>query len=338
MKSRRASVELIYEGKNITNDIAPDLKSFTFNDNASGAADDAAIELKDDLGKWISGWAPSKGDIIMPTIITENWNYEGDSQRFYCGRFVIDEPSYSGRPRVLSLGAVSAPADSKFMTVEHSRTWQKASVKKIAQSIAANADLALYFNSSFNPVIPFVEQSKEADAAFLANLCQQNGLAIKIYNQEIVIFNEMEYEAKSAVPALTICESDLIQWSAKTTFTNTGYDGCKISYTNPKSHTTFTYTFKPSGKAGSKIYQINETAGSLAEAELYARCRLRELNKKEFTLSLELPGNLELVPTQVVTIEDLGIFNGNYYIDKVSHKISGGFTTGLELHKCLVGY
>ncbi len=336
MKSRRVSIKLIYEGKDITDDIAPDLKSFTYNDNASSSADDVTIELKDDLGKWISSWAPSKGDIIIPTIITENWKYEGDSQSLYCGKFIIDEPSYSGRPRILSLGAISAPVDTQFMTVKHSQTWQKASVKKIAQNIADNANLALYFNSSSDPVIPFVEQSKEADAPFLTELCQRNGLAIKIYNQRIVIFNEMEYEVKSPVP--TIAESDLIQWSAKTTLTDTAYDGCKIVYTDPKSHTTFTYTFKPTDKSGSKVYLINETVGSLAEAEQYAKCKLRELNKKEYTLNLELPGNLELYPTQVVTIKDLGIFNGDYYIDKVSHKIGGGFTTSLELHKCLVGY
>lgn len=336
MKTRRASIKLIYEGKNITKEIAPDLKSFTYNDNASGSADDVAIQLKDDLGKWISGWFPSKGDIIIPTIITENWDYEGDSQTLYCGKFIIDEPSYSGRPRILSLGAISAPADTNFMTVKHSQTWQKASIQKIAQTIADNINLDLYFNSSTNPVIPFVEQSKEADAAFLTNLCQKNGLAIKIYNQRIVIFNEMDYEAESPVTA--IGEADMIQWSAKTTLSDTAYDGCKIAYTDPKSQTTFNNTFKPSGKTGAKIYQINEAAGSLAEAERYAKCKLRELNKKEYELSLELPGTLKLFPANVVAIADLGIFNGNYYIDKVSHKVGGGFTTSLELHRCLEGY
>ncbi len=338
MKSRRASIQLLYEGKNITADITPDLQSFTFTDNASGSSDDISIELKDDTGKWISSWAPSKGDIVIPTIKTENWNFDGDSQSFDCGRFVIDEPSYRGRPRILSLGAVSAPVDTPFMTVERSHTWQKASVARIAQTIADNAKLTLDFQGSSNPVIPFVEQSKEPDASFLTNLCQKNGLAIKIYNQKIVIFQEMKYEAQTPGPLATIGEADMMQWSAKTTFTDTGYDGCKIAYTNPKANKTLNHTFIPSGKTGDKIYQMNETANDLAEAERYARCKLRELNKKEYSLSLEIPGNLGFLPTQVVNVQDLGIFNGKYYIDKVSHKIGGGFTTSLELHKCLVGY
>jgi phage protein D len=69
MDTRRAYVEIIYEGKNITDNIAPDLKNFSYNDNASGTADDITIELKDNLGKWIEGWAPTKGDIINATII-----------------------------------------------------------------------------------------------------------------------------------------------------------------------------------------------------------------------------------------------------------------------------
>lgn len=343
MNSRRVRIELTYEGKNITDDISRDLQSFTFNDNASGTSDDIAIELKDDQGKWISSWAPSKGDIIQPVITTENWNYEGETQRLSCGTFVIDEPSYSGRPRLLSLGAVSAPSYAGFMDATKSHTWRQATVQSIAQTIIQSykdKDKSIEFNLKFtsknNPVLDFVEQSEQTDAAFLFDLCQKNGLAMKLYDKEIVIFSEAEYEAGEA--ERTLMESDLISWSAKTSFTETGFDRCKIVYTVPNSKTTLSYTFKPSSRKGSKIYQMNETVNNLAEAERYAKCKLRELNKKEYTLSLEVPGNLDLFPSNVVTIEDLGIFNGNYYIDKVSHKISGGFTTSMELHKCLDGY
>jgi uncharacterized protein len=343
MNSRRASIILMYEGKNITDDIAADLQSFTFNDNASGSSDDIAIELKDDKGKWISDWAPAKGDIIEPFIFTENWNYEGENQSLYCGTFVIDEPSYSGRPRMLSLGAVSVPSFAGFMDATHNHTWQNATVKSIADTIIQaylkidnTIDFGLDFATKTNPVIPFAQQSEQTDAAFLFDLCQKNGLAMKLYNQEINIFSEKEYEAYD--PATFFTESDLISWSAKTSFTDTGFDGCKLVYTLPNSKTTFSYTFQPPSKTGNKIYQMNETVYNLAEAERYAQCKLRELNKKEYSLSLEVPGNLDLFPTNVVSIEDLGVFNGNYYVDKVSHKISGGFTTSLELHKCLVGY
>ncbi|HBF38010.1 MAG TPA: hypothetical protein DDW50_11880, partial [Firmicutes bacterium] len=305
MNSRRASIILIYEGKNITDDIAADLQSFTYNDNASGTSDDITIELKDDQGKWISSWAPAKGDIIKPILFTENWNFEGEYQSLECGTYIVDEPSYSGRPRVLNIGAVSVPSFAGFMDVTHNHTWQNATVQSIIvpiiKSYTKNDDknnvedenkieFKTVFQTQINPVICFVHQSEQTDAAFLFDLCQKNGLAMKLYNQKINIFSEKEYETHN--PSITLTESDLISWTAKTSFANTGYDGCQIVYTLPNSETTFSHTFRPLSKTGNKIYQMNETVYDLAEAERYAQCKLRELNKKEYTLSLEIAGNL----------------------------------------------
>jgi Phage protein D len=339
--SRQASLKLIFNGTDITTDITADLLSFTYNDNASGSSDDIMLELKDDTGKWISSWAPSKGDIIQPAIVTENWGQEGDSQSIQCGLFIIDEPSYSGRPRVLSLGAVSAPIDKGFMDVPKSHTWRNATVQNIAQTIVTtykneNSQFSLDFLSSLNPVIGFVEQSEQTDAAFLFDLCRKNGLAMKIFQKKIIIFSEKEYENRDSTATLT--ESDLIGWSVKSSLNHTGFAGCQIAYTVPDTGNTLSYIYRPAGKTGSKIFRMNETLNNPAEAERYAQSKLRELNKKEYVLNLEMPGNPAMIPTNVVTVEDLGIFNGRYYIDKVSHKIGSGFTTSLELHQCLAGY
>jgi phage protein D len=336
MESRRASIELIYEGKNITADIAPDLKEFKFNDNASGMADDVTVELKDNKGKWLSIWAPQKGDIIKPTIITQNWRREGDEQRLFCGTFLVDEPKYSGPPRVLSLGAVSVPANTGFMTTEKSRTWDSASIKKIAQTIAASAGLQLFFDSKSNPVVDFLEQSDTSDVSFLFDLCLQNGLAMKLYNNRIIIFNEAEYEAKPAVATHTM--SEMIHWDAKTTFTDTGYDGCKVEYMDPDTGESLSYTFRAPGKKGKKIYKVNETAQSLAEAQRLTKAKLRELNKKEYTFSFTTDGCPEQVSSQTVNINGFGFFDGKYYIDRIERKVGGGTTATLDLHRVLEGY
>ena len=336
METRRASIELLYEGTNITKYIEADLLSFSYTDNASGEANDVSIELKDNNKKWIDGWAPTKGDIVKPTILTTNWEKEGDSQSLSCGAFIVDEPSYSGRPRKLTLGAVSTPSDTNFMTTNKSKTWQSATVKSIAQYIADTAGVGLYFDSSTNPVVDYIEQSETPDVSFLFDLCKNNSLAMKLYNQKIVIFNETEYEAKDAV--MTIAEENVISWQGKTTFTDTGYDGCLIKYTNPTSGETVSYTFTAPNKTGSKVYQMNETASSLAEAERKAKAKLRELNKKEYTMSMELPGNLKLFSSHTVTVSGFGMFDGTYYLDKVTRKIGSGFTVSLEMHKVLEGY
>lgn len=346
MDTRRATIELEYEGTNITKDISPDLKSFSYTDNASGAADDVSIELKDETGKWISSWAPTKGDIIRPKIITKNWRFEGDSQSLDCGIFLVDEVGYSGSPDICNIGAISSPSDTDFMTTNKSRTWENATVKKIAQTIAGKAGLSIFFDSKTNPIIDFIEQSEEPDVSFLFNLCQKNGLAMKLYNSRFVIFNEAEYEAKAPVATLTkngrvingVKTIAMKRWTAKTSFTDTGYDGCKVQYVDPDSGELRTYIFMIAGRAGKKIYIVNEECDSLARAQRLAKSELRKLNKNEFAISITIVGNLELFAAQTVNVRDLGIFDGKYFIDKITRNIGGGFEAVLDLHRCLEGY
>jgi hypothetical protein len=92
------------------------------------------------------------------------------------------------------------------------------------------------------------------------------------------------------------------------------------------------------GRTGKKVFTINEKADNLAEAERMARCKLRQLNKKEVTAGIILPGSLWLRAGQTILLQGLGIFDGKYFIDKLSHEIGAGFTTSLELHRVLEGY
>lgn len=336
MLARRVSIDIIYEGVNVSSDIAKDLLNFAYTDNASGAADDIAITLKDDKKKWLSEWQPKKGDRIIAAVKTINWRYEGDSQLLKCGAFMVDEPSYMGRPITLSLGAISVPANTDFLNIKNSRTWNSATVKEIASSIAKNTGLELYYDTEYNPIIGFIEQSEKTNSAFLSEICNKNGLSMKVYNNKLVIFRESEYENKQAIG--TISETNMLTWNAKTTFTDTGYDGCKVSYTDPYSGEVYTYTFRVPGKTGNKIYKVNDNVNSYAEAERLAKSKLRELNKKEYTISITIQGNINMIASSCVNIKDLGTFDGKYYIDKATHNIGSGYTTQLELHKVLEGY
>lgn len=350
MKARRATIELIYEGKNITKDIAKDLIEFTYTDNASGSADDVSITLKDPDGKWISSWAPQRGDIIKPTIKTVNWRWEGDSQQMKCGTYLVDEPSYSGRPRTLTIGAVSVPANTDFMNTPKSEIWDMASIKEIARSIAEDAGLQLYYDSKQDPVVDFLEQSEVPNASFLFDLCKKYSLAMKLYDNRIVIFDEAEYEKKPTVAI--ICENPGLvssaikkpqivakpSWSAKTSFTETGFDGCQVVYTDPEYGELLEHTFMAPGRKGNKIYILNEEVFSIAEAEIRAKSKLRELNRSEYVMTILIPGNLDLVASQTVDVKGFGVFDGKYFIDRITRKLGDGFDCTLELHRVLEGY
>lgn len=334
MLTRRANIDIIYQGVNISAPIAVDLLSFTYTDNASGTADSIAISLKDDTGKWISAWAPEQGDKIIASILTENWRSEGDSQKMPCGTFMVDEPEYSGRPRILNLNAAALPSNNDFRDTAKSRTWNKATLQKIATNIASDAGLTLYYDTSKTVTVSYLEQSEQPDCAFLTDLCEKYGLELKIYSDKIVIFSEQEYETKPKVG--TITEALVENWTAKKTLTETGYDACVLTYTLPSSGKKLQYEFKPSGSS-KKILRVNKDVASVAEAEIVAKAELRKANKKQYMMSFTLPGNVYLIAGFTVIVSGFGVFDGKYYIDKAEHSVSSGFKTLIEVHRVLEG-
>lgn len=335
MKVRRAYPDIYYEGVNITKDVEEDVKSFSYTDVASGAADTITLAIQDKDKKWLSPWAPSKGDSIQAKIRTENWKKEGDNGILNCGTFVVDQPSYSGRPVTLNLGAISMPNNSDFTTTKKSKTWDNATLKEIAQTIASNANLKLYFDSEINPTVKFLEQSETGDKGFLSNLCEKYGVVMKLYSQKIILFDEASYEAKDTV--MNIDETDMENWSLAPSLTETGYDGVSIDYFDAKTEENHSYKYVIPGKPGDKILKLNDIVYSLSEAETKAKGELRKANKSETKLNITIVGNTKLVSSNTVNITGLGKYSGKYYIDKISHQLKA-YKLTIDLHKVLEGY
>ena len=69
---RYVTVKLQYDQKDITQDLVPYLKDFSFNDVMSGEADDISITLHDIEELWMSDWFPEKGAKLTASIVFHN--------------------------------------------------------------------------------------------------------------------------------------------------------------------------------------------------------------------------------------------------------------------------
>lgn len=338
MLARQATVSVNYEGIDITDDIKSDLLSFSYTDNASGNADDISLSLKDNQRKWVKDWFPSKGDIITPQIETVNWRRNGDKQILPCGHFFVDEPEYSGRPSVLTIGAISSPLNSNFSDVRRSKTWRNITIKEIAKDIADRAGLSLEFIGENNPLQVTIEQTETSDSSFLYELCQDEGLAMKVTDRKIVIFNEQEFEKRESIDVIYEWESSTLSYSFNSSLSNTAYDGVNVKYydTNLGRIISFLYS---QGEINdkSKIYQVNQKVSSGHDAKRLAKNTLRSLNKREVTANLSVIGNVEYLGGVCVDIDGFGGFDGKYFIEKATHSMGNGYQTRLEARKVLEG-
>jgi len=347
--ARRATVQLTYNGANISEDIAPFLLDYNYTDNAAGKADDLQLSLQDKRGLWRGDWYPSKGAKIKATIITEHWEKPGQIVTLPCGEFEIDSLQATGPPDTVNIKGVSVPVSSNLRGEKKSKAWEKISLSQIGAEIAGKAGLAYIFEADTNPKYDRQDQVRESDLAFLLRLAQAAGLALKVTSRQIVFFDEEKYEGKSSVRKLVRGQTDIISYDFGTESSDT-YSEAEVSYQDPETGEDILASYKPSNgpKVGQKL-TINErpvvaTKGAskavkIEAAKKHAKKKLRDKNKKETVATFAVTGDPRLVSGVTVEVSGWGVFDGKYIIETATHTIgNNGYTVSIKMRKVLEGY
>ena len=344
---------VLYNQKDISTDLNSHLKSISYTDNMTGEADDLQITLEDKNNLWSNSWMPEKGATIDATLVTYFWE-SGSSlpEKLHAGTFEIDEIGCSFSPTEVTIKGTSVPDGSSTLRgVEHTRSWEKVNLKKIAQDIADGAKMELAYEPEDNPDLDRVEQSDQSDLSFLAKLCKDNGFALKVFDGKLIVFSEVDYEKQEATlsivnPGTTYVEEKGMAYIDKIISANFSskirdvYRACHVKYQKGKKKELIEYTFiDPSKKdKEGRTLKVNEEVSSVAEAERLAKRKLREKNCEEVTGNITCMGNFKLLASTIVNVIGFGAFDGKYIITRADHSIGGGYTVGLEIRRCLDGY
>ena len=323
--ARHATVALTYNGKSAAQ-MARYLNSFSFTDVASGSSDSISIELNDPDRRWIGGWFPQKGDRLKPTIQMFNWNSDGATEFLRCGAFVVDDFSFKGGPIKLSLKALAIPSLSGFKTTERTHTFEATNIKAIGEVIAKRNGMTLFYDAP-DIAIECVAQDKKSDCSFYSELVVKYGLALKLYNDRLVVFNEATYEAAKSVA--TLSEDDFEPgWTWNTTMAGT-YTGVDYQYTHTEKNQTFTEKIG----SGDRILACNDEANNQTEATIIALAKLNAANKGTTTMKITLKAARRLTATSCVDIVGLGNLNGKYFIEEVTTTVGSGTKMSLSLRR-----
>jgi len=363
MEVRETRLRLLFS-KNETDvsaDIAKDLLSWSYLDKESGQADEISLQLKDETGKWAGSWRPDSGENIKMFISTGTVNKR--EIELYCGRFFVDYQRVSGAPRVYELKAVSVPLNMPIRKLSKTRAWETRTLSEIAGRIAEEAEMELFFDSGIDPSFQRIDQSKESDLKFLNRLCEDNGLSMKVTDRKIVIFDQQRYEEKAPVKMFVLGVSDILSYDFEASQTDS-YKAVTIKWRDPKKKVRgsaageqmfdkhgravkktsnpavneYTYT-DPKADENGQVFELKRRATSIEEAKQLAKAKLRKLNSKGVTGSLNIVGDPTIVAGCVVAIAGFGSFDGNFIVEEASHSgSSGGYTTALRLRKVNVDY
>ncbi|MFA9464040.1 MAG: phage late control D family protein [Velocimicrobium sp.] len=334
---RSTALRLIYGGAKVTwllkaddgEDTQYHPERFVYTDYACDTADTIDITYSDAYHNWITTFIPKEGDYLQASIYVKNWEKKGDTRKLPCGKFMIDDFYFDGPPDKHIMSAISCPINTSFSSTKKNKTWKNITIKSIATSMASTAGATLYYESD-NYTIEEIEQSDISDMNFLYSVCKDYNLAMKLYNDKIVIFDEVKYEKKETVG--TIKKEQCSSWNLQSTLVGI-YNGVTIAYTDSKNSTTLKYSFMATD--GNRILKINEKAESYKEAEIKAKSKLRETNKNAVRVSIGMKGDVNYIAGTCYNVEGFGKFDGKYYLEQVRHSIANGYTVDLELHKVL---
>lgn len=361
-------------GTSVTQDILPDLLSFSYDDKETNEADEISLTLKDPTGKWASKWKPDGGEVVRAYVASGT--VDGKKGReLFCGKFFVDSLRTSGSPRVFEMRAVSIPLNTPIRRKMVTKAWEKKTLKGIAQEIATAAKVKLLFDSQDNPSYDRQDQKAESNLRFLSRLCEDAGLSIKVTDSQIVIFDQAFYEKKKPVKTLKLGVSDILSWDFESQQSET-YKTCTVSWRDPKKKqkgssggynmdlekgdggddpeydmdlqkvkkkvnvavNTYTYT-DPNVEDNGQEYQVKKRAASLDEAKRIAKATLRKLNLRSVTGSLSLVGDTSLVAGVVVELKGFGSFDGRFYIESASHSVStSGYVTSISVRRVNSNY
>ena len=337
MKARRAMVKCKYDNVDISQDIACFLKSFSVREVLSGEADSAEITLEDREALWRGDWFPERGAIMDITLAVCDWEGEGDNRELPFGKFEVDEITNTGPPNEAKIKLISVPNNTDLRGVERTRAWEQANLSRIVQDVAEGAGMQQFFDAPEDPVIERAEQSEETDIAFLQTLCKDAGLALKVTDKNIVVFDIAKYEAAEPVMTITKGKDNIISFDCRTTIHEI-YRACHVKYKHGKKGELIEYTFTDPHREKGRTLEVNEKVTSIEEAEKLAKKKLREKNLDEVAVSLHMVGNFALLASNTVTLAGFHVYDGKYLITRSSHEVGSGYTTKAELRRVIDGY
>ena len=337
-RARMATIKAVYDGKDISTDISKFLKSFSISEVISGEADSAEITMHDREELWMGDWIPDRGATIELSIVLTSWQSALGNQTLPLGKFEVDEIKNSGPPNVVKLKLISIPNNAAIRSVNKNRAWEKTKLSVIAGDVAEEAELELFYDTDDDPVLDRAEQSEQTDLSFLMKLCKDAGLALKVSDEKIIIFDMAKYEQADAVATITKGETAIISFDASSTIHEI-YKACHVKSQSSKTEEHVEYTFTAPDKEDGLTLEVNEKVESIAEAEKLAKKKLREKNQEEVALSMSLPGNFDLLASNTVQVAGFHFYDGKYIIKKSSHSIgTSGYVTKIELRRCIDGY
>jgi uncharacterized protein len=310
-----ATYKIIYNQKDISEEIRDEIISVTYKDAVVGESDTIEVEVADPTRKWLNSWYPDKGAKVQLVIYSEG-------SQLNCGTFEIDEPTYkhSRAGRFLTLKGIACGITRSLRT-KRSQAHDDKSLREIASTVASKHHLKVIGN------IPDIRvgretQHRETDLAFLKRIGSDYGCIFSVREDKLVFTYYKDIEGKS--PVFTVRETDVIDLQIADT-THKTFKSVKVKHHNSKSKEVIEYDedFEDSegGEDSADDLEIRTRVENKQQAEAKGKHALSQANTKAVSGTISVSGNLLFVSGNNLKLDGYGKLDGTYHIEEAEHKI-----------------
>jgi phage protein D len=341
--ARRTTLEVTWQGTDISRDLAPSLVNAGYADNLTGAADDFTLDLEDRAGLWSGPWRPQSGDSVVARLKTATPGWLTGLSDVRLGKFAHDKISISGPPKKVSLSCVSAPLATGLRRRKRTRTWSGVTLKRIAQDIADRAELTLAWDGDAGLKYDRCRQADKSDLEFLEELCKQVGRNLKVTEDQVAVFDELARDEAGSVGEISLTGGHVLSWTFDSD-DSARYGSCVITFYDPRTGKEQRGQFPPDGKTiagldpNGQTLEIRMAVDSIGHAQARAKALLRNANRFATSGRLSVVGDVGLVAGVTFDLTEAFGFEGKFIITKAEHRPVGGYTCELAVRRCLEGY
>ncbi|MFG6359292.1 hypothetical protein JBF11_03555 [Taurinivorans muris] len=332
-KTRRAYVRILYKNKELTRDITQFIAKFEYTERLDGEADDISLSFLDKYGTFIyEHFLPDRGDTLIPTLYFEHWYKEDEIHEVSLGEFEVDEFEIENSlgSQIISIKAVPALVNSSLAGQKKNRAWENVKLSAVAGDIANTQGVELLYQAK-EILLRRVDQKNQSDLVFLAGVCRQNGLRLKVADNKIIIEESKEQEKRRIITQSDYCSFNVRVQSQDV------YNGVHIKYYDALEEKDFEYQFTPQNapKVG-KVLELNDRVKNFAEAEQVAKARLREKNKKAVELTMKIYPNPFIRCGTRLEFSPVAYLGETFIVSEMNYSLDGKtLLQNLKLNLCL---
>lgn len=313
---------LVYEGVDISADIAPFVTRVTYTDHAHGESDEISVEIEDRDHRWINGWYPTKGDRITLYL-----GYDGQPL-MPCGDFELDEAEWTSPPDVVTLKGLAAGITPALRT-ENTVAYEGQTLRQVAETVAMRHRLQV--TGTIDDIrIERITQLKQRDLAFLKALAEEYDHVFSIRGDQLVFHRVADLDAAAA--DVTLDRADLSRISIRDK-TRQVYGAAEVRYHNPVTRELLAHEVAAATPVTGDTLKVTVRAENQAQADAKAKAALAQANRSEAKGTIDMIGEPRLVGGSNLTLTGCGRFDGKWAIERSTHSIdrSKGYTTSIEI-------